>query len=455
MASNISREEKRRLINERQSAVRKAWKEEQQRVSNGKGTRDWNSDEQKELIERGSVRGYEGHHMKSVKDYPQEAGNPKNIQFLSDDEHFNGAHQGNYQNSTNGYYDPETQTMYAFDGDELIEIPDRDLSNPCYIDGVEQTTAQKQDVNMSEEFYVDDSKEQFGDTSNELPEDSKVFKRDEFEILSSGNDAINQRLEVQADDYRDKGMSEDEIQDRLASDKWNYQQEYLNDAFPNEDVSPNVFNGFSENGSRDRMTDIEQSETLRNQLGTEESSFDEDKLDFVEENDDIINESFDNERNEYINENSYDESLYDESTGDSLSEDRNSYSEDNLDFVEENDDITNESFDNERNEYINENSYDESLYDESTGDSLSEDRNSYLEDNDETLDINEASDEYSQSSISDESASYSDDMSDSNGGETETSSEGMSSSSGVDSGSGSSSSSESSSCSSESSGMGM
>lgn len=94
----------------------------------------------------------------------------------------------------------------------------------------------------------------------------KVLKRDEFDLLKSGNDAINQRLDAQADDYRDKGLSDDEIKDRLAADRWNFQKEFLEDAFPGQDVSPNVFNGFSENGARDRLTDIENSKTLREQL---------------------------------------------------------------------------------------------------------------------------------------------------------------------------------------------
>lgn len=128
MASNLSNEEKRKLSNLRQSAVRKAWKEERIRVENGQGTRNWSLEEQKELKENGYVSGYDGHHMKSVSKYPNEAGNPRNIQFLTEKEHFEGAHQGNYHNSTNGYYDPETQTMHSFSGDELEEIPIHNLN---------------------------------------------------------------------------------------------------------------------------------------------------------------------------------------------------------------------------------------------------------------------------------------------------------------------------------------
>ena len=47
--------------------------------------------------------------------------------------------------------------------------------------------------------------------------------------LRRANSAINQRLEAQADNYRDQGMDNAEMQDRLAADRWNYQKEWLDD----------------------------------------------------------------------------------------------------------------------------------------------------------------------------------------------------------------------------------
>ncbi len=131
-------------------------------------------------------------------------------------------------------------------------------------DSSEQTSAQKETADDANEF-----------NDGTQDDSSKVLKRDELDLLKSGNDAINQRLEAQADDYRDKGMSEEEIRDRLAADKWNFQKEFLEDAFPGQDVSPNVFNGLSENGSKDRIDEIENSDTLKNQLkkdGTDTTS---------------------------------------------------------------------------------------------------------------------------------------------------------------------------------------
>lgn len=123
MANGLTNEEKKRLSYERQVAVKNAWAEERERVKNGQGTRNWTPDQQKELLERGAVSGYQGHHMKSVSLYPKHAGNSKNIQFLKEDEHLKGAHKGNYHNATNGYYDPEKKKMNEFKGDELNPVP--------------------------------------------------------------------------------------------------------------------------------------------------------------------------------------------------------------------------------------------------------------------------------------------------------------------------------------------
>lgn len=127
--SNLTNEDKKRISNERQNAVRKAWKIEAERVKSGVGTRDWTPEQQKEIIERGSVRGYEGHHMKSVSLFPQYAGEPKNIQFLTEEEHLYGAHYGNYHNLTNGYYDPYKEKMIVCQDDGLPEIPEIQLEN--------------------------------------------------------------------------------------------------------------------------------------------------------------------------------------------------------------------------------------------------------------------------------------------------------------------------------------
>ncbi len=167
MKNELSNEEKKRLSYERQNAVRKAWKEEQARVTDGHGTRKWTPEEQEEILSRGSVRGYEGHHMKSVSLYPEYAGDPKNIQFLNEDEHLLGAHNGDYHNLTNGYYDPETGIMNEF-GEGLGERPVYDLETSEKVDTMESikeeyakdadtqlTSASENDIQKAKESVSD------------------------------------------------------------------------------------------------------------------------------------------------------------------------------------------------------------------------------------------------------------------------------------------------------------
>ena len=90
---------------ERARAVRKAWKMEYENVVNGgQGiSRTWSQSEINELLINGKVKGYQGHHMKSVKGYPEFAGDPYNIQFLTRSEHLR-AHGGNFRNITHGRF---------------------------------------------------------------------------------------------------------------------------------------------------------------------------------------------------------------------------------------------------------------------------------------------------------------------------------------------------------------
>lgn len=81
--------------------------------------REWTEVEKQELLTTGKVKGYEGQHMKSAEAYPDQAGDPNNIQFLKGrnmdvNEHLD-AHGGNYNNPTNGYYDPQTGKFIEFD----------------------------------------------------------------------------------------------------------------------------------------------------------------------------------------------------------------------------------------------------------------------------------------------------------------------------------------------------
>ena len=89
----------------RSKAVKDAWKAEVDNVKNGGDgiTRKWSGPEKEQLLARGKVKGYHGHHMKSVKGYPELAGDPNNIQFLTKAEHLM-AHGGNWRNITHGIF---------------------------------------------------------------------------------------------------------------------------------------------------------------------------------------------------------------------------------------------------------------------------------------------------------------------------------------------------------------
>lgn len=120
----------------RNRAIRKAWENEKRLVFEGKGTRDWTPEQQEQIAEKGKAyddqgRAFEGQHMKSVSAYPEYLDDPRNIQFLSHDEHL-AAHGGSWMNQTNGYYDPVLETMSDFgDGppQPCAELP---LTNPLY-----------------------------------------------------------------------------------------------------------------------------------------------------------------------------------------------------------------------------------------------------------------------------------------------------------------------------------
>ena len=88
----------------------------------------------------------------------------------------------------------------------------------------------------------------------------------EFDVLKAADEAISRRMEALQDDYEDKGLSETEIREMLAADKWKIQKEVLDELYPGQDISPNVFNGFSPNGAKDRLDNIEQSDPLREML---------------------------------------------------------------------------------------------------------------------------------------------------------------------------------------------
>lgn len=116
------------------SAVRKAWKNERQLVSEGKGTRDWTPEQQNDILTDGVAYDenhdvFRGHHMQSVELFPQYQGEPGNIQFLSVEEHLK-AHDGWFRNLTNWYYNPVTGEKEPFEDDKYKPCKIIYLSDP-------------------------------------------------------------------------------------------------------------------------------------------------------------------------------------------------------------------------------------------------------------------------------------------------------------------------------------
>ena len=119
---------------EANKAIVAAWEKEQQLVKEGKGTRDWTPEQQKDILEKGKAydengKAFEGHHMVSVENNPDFQGCSDNIQFLSRPEH-RDAHGGNFQNSTNGYFNPETGETCFFEDGTFKPCDIISLSNP-------------------------------------------------------------------------------------------------------------------------------------------------------------------------------------------------------------------------------------------------------------------------------------------------------------------------------------
>jgi RHS repeat-associated protein len=86
----------------RQRAVRHAWAQERAFVRRyGYGTRDWTDAQMRELLSTGRVRGYQGHHINSVKGHSELAGNPDNVRFVTRQENLR-LHDGDWRNPTTG-----------------------------------------------------------------------------------------------------------------------------------------------------------------------------------------------------------------------------------------------------------------------------------------------------------------------------------------------------------------
>ncbi len=139
---------------ERNKAVRKAWIREQELVQKGQGTREWTPEQQKDILEKGRAydengKAFEGQHMKSAEQYPEYQGEPGNIQFLTRLEHLE-AHDGNWQNPSNWYFDPVTKEKIDFGDGTFIPCKIISLPEPVVKLNVEVECDKKSNIETME-----------------------------------------------------------------------------------------------------------------------------------------------------------------------------------------------------------------------------------------------------------------------------------------------------------------
>ncbi|MEI2467798.1 DNRLRE domain-containing protein [Niallia taxi] len=88
----------------RSTGVARAWKAERAMIAKyGQGTRKWSGKRRAEILRTGKARGFQGHHINSVKKYPQYQAMAKNIRFVTRKEHIR-LHGGNFRNQTSGKF---------------------------------------------------------------------------------------------------------------------------------------------------------------------------------------------------------------------------------------------------------------------------------------------------------------------------------------------------------------
>lgn len=132
-----------RRTSESNKAIAQAWEREKQRVSEGSGTRDWTPDQQRDILRRGKAydengKAFEGQHMRSAEMHPECQGDLDNIQFLTREEHL-AAHDGDWRNPTNWYYNPVTKEKLDFGDGPIIPCDVIELTDPVNIPIVKET----------------------------------------------------------------------------------------------------------------------------------------------------------------------------------------------------------------------------------------------------------------------------------------------------------------------------
>ena len=139
---------------ESNKAILAAWNKEQELVQEGKGTREWTPEQQQDILEKGKAYdvdgvAFQGQHMKSAEMYPEYQGASGNIQFLTRAEHLE-AHDGNWRNPTNWYFNPVTKEKIHFWDGPFIPCEIIRLSEPVVSITDSDTSLQEQDIEEKE-----------------------------------------------------------------------------------------------------------------------------------------------------------------------------------------------------------------------------------------------------------------------------------------------------------------
>lgn len=154
---------------ESNKAILAAWNKEQELVQEGKGTREWTPKQQQDILEKGKAYdddgvAFQGQHMKSAEIYPEYQGDPGNIQFLTRAEHLE-AHNGNWRNPTNWYFNPVTKEKFNFGDGPFIPCEVIKLPEPVVIVSKEDSSFKEQ---KSKEKIKSDKSEDVLNQNKEL-----------------------------------------------------------------------------------------------------------------------------------------------------------------------------------------------------------------------------------------------------------------------------------------------
>lgn len=166
---------------ESNKAILAVWNKEQELVQEGKGTREWTPKQQQDILEKGKAYdddgvAFQGQHMKSAEMYPEYQGDPGNIQFLTRAEHLE-AHNGNWRNPTNWYFNPVTKEKIDFGDGPFIPCEVINLPEPVVIVPKDDSSFKEQ---KSEEKIQSDKYE---DVLNQNKEVDKITDKKQNTVV--------------------------------------------------------------------------------------------------------------------------------------------------------------------------------------------------------------------------------------------------------------------------------